>query len=301
MTGEASTTTERHILVLDDNDRVRESVVRFLSRVPGYVVRGVGDNREAHESMRDSPVDLVLMDYNRPFGSGLDFLRETVAMRAHRRFQVIVMTGDASVGDREVELRGLGAARLVFKPVAVGALLNAIGATLSDPPRDEYRTMLFGGREDELVDYKRSLDLGSKLAVASLAKDLISMRNSPLGGYIFFGVAGDGAKFDFIGLPHEELALFDPTRVNDALRRYLGDAFSVRVQLLPQGSRTFAVIHVAPDVTGFALAQVDHEGAGLHRGRIYVRTGAARSEEVRDNAVLSEMLEARVRARARAR
>jgi two-component system chemotaxis response regulator CheY len=287
------------VVVLDDEDLVRRTVARVLRRARTGEVLEASTNADAASLIAANPIDLLLMDFNRPGGTALDMLRATLAQRTHRRWAVVVLTGDeTSAAQHKEEMVGLGAHSVLLKPISPAELLGATDAALNAPPGSALLASLLAGREDREVDYKYDLDLDDPLVVAKLAKDVLAMRNSPAGGVIFLGVAEHPtAGFDMVGLPDGSAKKFDPSRVNDKLRKYVGDAIAVRVQTLPCGSRTFAAIIVDPGDDGLALAQVNHERAGLFRGRIYVRTDAARSEQVSDNQVLTDLIERLVQRR----
>jgi two-component system sensor histidine kinase/response regulator len=78
------------VLVVDDEPGMRLGADRVLrgTRAPGldegaqvgFSCRMAGSLLEAREALRDSPVDLVLLDYKLPDGTGLDLLGELAAL-----------------------------------------------------------------------------------------------------------------------------------------------------------------------------------------------------------------------------
>ena len=58
------------ILLVEDNDALREEMVSFLQR-PGWNVRGVDCGEAMDAALRLSPADIALLDLNLPFEDGL--------------------------------------------------------------------------------------------------------------------------------------------------------------------------------------------------------------------------------------
>ncbi len=98
-----------HILVVDDEPAIRESLIYALGR-EGFEVGGAGSLREA--APRAAGADLLVLDLMLPDGSGLDFLRE---LRRTSDVPVIVLTSRDDEADRLVGLE-VGADDYVVKP-----------------------------------------------------------------------------------------------------------------------------------------------------------------------------------------
>lgn len=88
------------VIVVDDQDIVRDGLVTVLSLVPGIEVVGHGgDGREACELVDRLRPDVVLMDLRMPVLDGVGATAEIVA--AHPETAVLVLTtydDDASIG-----------------------------------------------------------------------------------------------------------------------------------------------------------------------------------------------------------
>lgn len=63
-----------HILIVDDDQRIRELVQRFL-QTNGFRVTAAGDAESARAAMRGLSFDLVILDVMMPGESGLDLAR----------------------------------------------------------------------------------------------------------------------------------------------------------------------------------------------------------------------------------
>ena len=114
------------LLVVDDDASNRVTLERILRR-DGYTVTHVASGREAMESFRERPVDLVLTDLNMPGMSGIDLLKalRTVDPDA----EVVVMTAYGTV-ETAVEAMKEGAYDFVSKPLKRHELLAVIRKAL---------------------------------------------------------------------------------------------------------------------------------------------------------------------------
>ncbi|MGJ0505663.1 MAG: response regulator transcription factor [Methylocystis sp.] len=63
---------DAHILVVDDDRRIRTLLARYLSE-EGYLVSSAADAREAQERLRDFAFDLIVLDVMMPGESGTQF------------------------------------------------------------------------------------------------------------------------------------------------------------------------------------------------------------------------------------
>jgi CheY-like chemotaxis protein len=118
-------TAPRRVLVVDDEQAVRETLVQGLTR-DGYVVHATGDVGDAVALLGREPVDLVVTDLVLPGGSGLEVAR--TVKRAHPGTPVILITGwPGRVDPETLESHGIDA--IVEKPVGLHTL-RATVATL---------------------------------------------------------------------------------------------------------------------------------------------------------------------------
>src|SRR3989475_8635553 len=106
------------VLVADDESRLRELIVRELSR-RGLETEGVGDGEAALARLREDPYDVVVLDMKMPKKEGIEVLRELQDIPEHP--QVIVMTGFQEVATA-VEAMKLGAYDYLTKPTKIEEL-----------------------------------------------------------------------------------------------------------------------------------------------------------------------------------
>lgn len=113
------------ILVVDDDETVREIVARYLER-EGYAVEAVGNGKVALERALAEPPDLVLLDLMLPGMDGLEVCRR---LRALAPVPVIMLTARGQESDRVIGLE-LGADDYVSKPFSPKELVARVRAVL---------------------------------------------------------------------------------------------------------------------------------------------------------------------------
>ena len=109
------------ILIVDDDERFRERLVRALA-ARGFEARGAGDAEEALRlAQRDSP-ELAVVDLRMPGRSGLELVRDLRALDPATR--VVVLTGYGSIATALEAVR-LGAVHYLTKPADADEILAA--------------------------------------------------------------------------------------------------------------------------------------------------------------------------------
>jgi len=109
---------QHHILVVDDDDGIRELLGRFLQE-EGYLVSLAEDVASCERIMKDLAFDLLIIDVMMPNESGLDFIKRS---RLSLKCPVIMLTALGDVDDR---INGLssGANDYLAKPFEPKELL----------------------------------------------------------------------------------------------------------------------------------------------------------------------------------
>ena len=122
----------KHILVVDDDTRLRNLLQRFL-RENSYLVSTAKDADEARFMMQQYKFNLLIVDIMMPKESGLDFLTK---LRTENSVPVIMLT---AMGDVENRIIGLeqGADDYVSKPFEPKELLLRIGSILKRTPTEK--------------------------------------------------------------------------------------------------------------------------------------------------------------------
>lgn len=134
-----------HILVVDDEDRMRSMLCRLLAR-EGHTTIEAGDGAAALDLLEAVAVDLVLLDLVMPRMSGLRVLESLRERRA--TIAVIVLSAADDVAAR-VKALDLGAMDFVGKPFHGAELLARVRRTLiavtGEPAGDGSRILESGG------------------------------------------------------------------------------------------------------------------------------------------------------------
>ncbi len=143
---------EAHVLVVEDDRAVRESLRRSLE-FNGYRVSTASDGAEALAGISTVDPDAVVMDVMMP---RLDGLETTRALRkVGNSVPILVLTARDAVGDR-VEGLDAGADDYLTKPFALEELLARLRALLRRvTPEDE-------AAEEQLSFTDLSMDLASR-------------------------------------------------------------------------------------------------------------------------------------------
>ncbi|MFT3975417.1 MAG: response regulator [Amaricoccus sp.] len=124
------TDTQAHILVVDDDPRLRGLLQKFLTR-SGFMVSGARDAAHARNLLLSLEVDLIVLDVMMP---GEDGLTLTASLRDTMTTPILLLTAR---GDAEDRIRGLeaGADDYLGKPFEPRELLLRINAILRRVPK----------------------------------------------------------------------------------------------------------------------------------------------------------------------
>lgn len=121
---------ESHILVVDDDTRLRSLLQRFL-RESGYLVSTAKCADEARELCRNYKFDMLIVDIMMPKETGLQFLEK---FRKESRTPVILLTAMGETADRIAGLE-LGADDYLPKPFEPKELLLRMKNILKREPK----------------------------------------------------------------------------------------------------------------------------------------------------------------------
>jgi two-component system, OmpR family, phosphate regulon response regulator OmpR len=131
-----------HLLVVDDDRRIRDLLSRYLAR-EGYRVTTAGNAAEARAKLDGLSFDLLVLDVMMPGESGFELAK---AIRASSAVPILMLTARDESEDR---IRGLelGADDYVAKPFEARELSLRITNILKrqlPPPTPQVETLKFG-------------------------------------------------------------------------------------------------------------------------------------------------------------
>lgn len=114
------------LLIVEDNADFRTVFQRRFEQL-GYRVLTAPDGVRGLQVAMDAPLDLVILDVNMPYRSGLDTLRLIRSVKPDLRVMIVTAVMDEPV---EVEARKLGVSEIIFKPVGIQDLAAAVSRAL---------------------------------------------------------------------------------------------------------------------------------------------------------------------------
>ncbi len=119
-----------NVLFVED-DPMNRRVVKDMLDVAGATMTGAPSAEEGLQLIDANDYDIVLMDLRMPGMDGMTAIRHIRARTdAKAGLPVIVVTADTAVDLRDRCLRD-GADEVLFKPVAMDSLFDAIGRLLA--------------------------------------------------------------------------------------------------------------------------------------------------------------------------
>jgi two-component system phosphate regulon response regulator OmpR len=118
-----------HVLAVDDDDRLRELLRKYLSE-NGLLVTTASDAAEARRRLAKLAFDLIVLDLMMPGESGLDFARD---LRLGNSVPILMLTAMGEAEDRIAGLEG-GADDYLTKPFEPRELLLRIHSILRRVP-----------------------------------------------------------------------------------------------------------------------------------------------------------------------
>ncbi|MDE3876442.1 response regulator [Sinorhizobium meliloti] len=118
-------TLPEHILVVDDDSRIRQMLSRYFEE-EGYRVTLAGDGREMRDCLDKQSIDIILLDLVLPGEDGLTLARD---LRARSDVPLIMLTGRDDVVDRVVGLE-VGADDYIAKPFHLREVLARVRGVL---------------------------------------------------------------------------------------------------------------------------------------------------------------------------
>ena len=123
-----------HILVVDDEPEILESLIDYLNKKADYTISQAGNGQEAVQFLQQCvddgiEVDLVLLDMRMPLMSGLEVLAWIRRHPALQFMRVVLLTAAAGSNEK-VEALAAGADDYITKPYYPQELLARVQTIL---------------------------------------------------------------------------------------------------------------------------------------------------------------------------
>ncbi|POR47127.1 response regulator [Bosea psychrotolerans] len=156
-----------HILVVDDDARIRQMLIRYFED-EGYRVTAVADGQAMRECLDKAAVDIILLDLVLPGGEdGLGLTRE---IRSRSDIPIIMLTGRDDVVDRIVGLE-VGADDYIAKPFHLREVLARLRTVLR---RRQPAIASVSGADSETFHFDGwRLDLARRQLVTAEGEEII--------------------------------------------------------------------------------------------------------------------------------
>ncbi len=123
--------TQRHILIVEDEEQVRDFLSRVVRRVaPDATVTAASNGAEALEVFARLGGDLIITDHRMPVMSGMELLQ--AVRQVSRSTPVIIISADPTI---EHQARASGATAFFFKPVTLTEVSQAVRNCLETAPQ----------------------------------------------------------------------------------------------------------------------------------------------------------------------
>ena len=263
------------ILVVEDNE-LNLKLFCDLLRAHGYEAEAVRDGREAVDRARAFAPDLVVMDIQMPYVSGLELIEQLKGDPELMRTPIMAVTAYAAKGDEE-RIRAAGAEGYVSKPISVVRFVEAV------------RTLLAAPREPEMGEVR----VTRRIAAPTEAVFEAWLDPETAGRWLFATPDGEmvrvdidprvGGRYEIVERRNGEDVLH--TGVYEEIDRPRRLAFTLQVPKYAQNSDRVA-IDVAPSDDGSELTLTQGVSAGapaspeqIERGWAIVLAALARDVE----------------------
>ena len=105
------------VLVVDDS-RIMRNIVKntfSLMKIPCQFIEA-SNGKEALQNLQNQKVDLILLDWNMPELSGIDFLKQVRSQSEYTQMPIIMVTSEAAKYN-VIEALKAGATDYIIKPV----------------------------------------------------------------------------------------------------------------------------------------------------------------------------------------
>ena len=131
------------VLVADDSGIMRKIIIRYLNSVGITDIVEAANGQEAIDKFKETPVDLILTDWNMPEKSGLDVVVEIRATGS--QVPIIMVTTEAQKGQVIAAIQA-GVNDYLTKPFEMPVFLDRLSGLLP-PPLSDLAHVLYNSKE----------------------------------------------------------------------------------------------------------------------------------------------------------
>ncbi len=126
----ASRYRSKHLLIVDDEKSIRETLADLLEK-KGFSVRTARDGHEALEALKETRFSLMIFDIKMPGISGIELYNEIVKKHEYLQGHLIAVTGDVFSADVK-EFLSTTKCPYFLKPFELSKMMNLINSTMGN-------------------------------------------------------------------------------------------------------------------------------------------------------------------------
>lgn len=119
----------KQVLIVDDDERIREVVHACLEDLAGWTVLGAGSGQTALVQAKTQPIDAILLDLSMPDMDGLTILQKLKADPQTQHIPVILLTAK-TLGSEQAQVAAMGVAGVIAKPFNALEITSQIATLL---------------------------------------------------------------------------------------------------------------------------------------------------------------------------
>ena len=168
-----------HLLVVDDDDRIRDLLKRYLAQ-SGFRVSCASDAKNARAKMEGLTFDMIILDVMMPGEDGVELTR---SLRQHNDIPVILLTAKGEVPDRIEGLKA-GADDYLSKPFEPEELVLRIEAIFKRAGTAEVNSNIKFGPYEFDVERQTLIKNGEKVRLTTGEEALLTLLARRVGGTV---------------------------------------------------------------------------------------------------------------------
>lgn len=127
---------DKTILIVEDDEQMKDTLSIILKK-EGYNILGASNGLEATQRLKESDIDLILLDKKMPKMDGIEFLDKIKPLIEEKKIRVIMITAEEDAGLYSNAI-DRGAYDFIPKPFSANEIKSIVATVL--------------GRDDEAID-----------------------------------------------------------------------------------------------------------------------------------------------------